>query len=81
MEKLPKEAFGDMLPISQRRNTLLRAQLLQLAIGEVLFLPKQEWKTKNSPYYIVAYIKKHNARQFEYGKKIDGTGWLFRRLA
>ncbi len=30
MEKLPKEAFGDLLSISQRRNTLLHAQLLQL---------------------------------------------------
>lgn len=79
MKKLKKEEIPEILPISKGRNTMLRVQLLQLAVGEGLFLPKAEWKTKNSPAHIVARIKKKHGMQFEYGFKPDGMGWLFRR--
>jgi len=81
MEKLPNNSFGGHLPVSRGRNTLLRARLLELEIGEILFMPREEWKTKNGPYYIIRNIKKSTGRRFEYGMKTDGTGWLFRRVA
>jgi hypothetical protein len=76
---LSKEETPTILPISKGRNTLLRTMLLQLEVGQVLFLPKEDWKTKNSPFYIVSAIKKKFGMQYEYGRKVDGTGWLFRR--
>jgi hypothetical protein len=60
--------------------TLLRAELEKLQIGEVLFLPREEWETKNSPYYIISSIKKKSGLLFDWGFKTDGTGWLFRRV-
>lgn len=80
MEKIAKEAMPALLPVSKGRNTLLRAQLLQLQIGEGLFLPKAEWRAKSKPSYIINKIKKTHGFIYEYGFKIDGTGWLFRRV-
>lgn len=71
----------EVLPVSRGRNTMLRAQLLQLEVGEGLFLPRNEWKTKNGPSYIIAYLKKSHGYRYDYGFKIDGSGWLFRRVA
>lgn len=81
MHKVNKDEVPEVLPVSRGRNTLLRAHLLQLEVGETLFLPREEWKTKNTPYYIVRYLKKKNHYQFDYGFKTDGTGWLFKRIA
>lgn len=80
IRKFSKDETPEILPVTRGRNTLLRAMLLQLEIGESLFLPIEDWKTKNSPYYIVAYLKKKNGYRFEYGFKTDGTGWLFKRI-
>lgn len=76
---LSEEETPAILPISKGRNTLLRAMLLQLEVGQALFLPREDWKTKNTPFYVVSAIKKKFGFQYEYGFKIDGTGWLFRR--
>jgi hypothetical protein len=81
MEKIEKAAMPAVLPVSRGRNTLLRAQLLQLEVGEGLFLPKGEWSGKSKPGYIVARIKKTHGFLFDYGFKIDGSGWLFKRVA
>jgi hypothetical protein len=75
-----KEEAPEILPVSHGRNTLLRVKLLQLKVGEYLELPKEDWKTKNTPRYIVAAIKKKFGFEYEWGKKIDGTGWAFRRV-
>ena len=58
MEKIDKANLPAILPVSKGRNTLLRAMLLQLQVGEGLFLPRSEWKGKSRPAYIVARIKK-----------------------
>lgn len=60
---------------------MLRVKLLELQIGEGIFLPRDEWRTKNSPAYVISYIKKTHNYRFEYGFKTDGTGWLFKRVA
>lgn len=75
-----KEETPEVLPISRGRNTLLRVKLLQLKIGESLELPKEDWKSKNTPRYVVGTIKKKFGFQYEWGKKIDGTGWVFKRV-
>jgi hypothetical protein len=81
MQKLKKEEMPTILPIASKRSTLLRVTLLQLEIGEGLFLPRDEWKAKNSPRFIVVAITKSHGFRYEFGWKSDGTGWLFRRTA
>ncbi len=80
MHKLENDQIPEHLPISRSKNTMLRVGLLALKVGEVLFLPKDEWRAKNTPYYIVRYIKKTHGYRFDYGFKTDGTGWLFKRI-
>ncbi|MBI1287945.1 MAG: hypothetical protein GC178_10230 [Flavobacteriales bacterium] len=80
MRKLSKDEIPEVLPIVRGRNTMLRVMLLQLEVGEILFMPNEEWKAKSSPRYVVNAIKKKHPHRFEYGKKTDGTGWLFKRI-
>lgn len=80
MKKLEKTELPEVLPVTKGKNTLLRAMLIQLKVDEGLFLPNSEWKSKKSPYYILAAIKRKYHMEFEYGFKTDGTGWLFRRV-
>jgi len=81
IQKFGKGDTPQRLPVSKGRSTLLRAMLLELEVGESLLLPRADWKTKNGPYYIIAYLKKTTSYRFDYGFKTDGTGWLFKRIA
>lgn len=81
MKKLEKDEIPALLPVKRRRETTLRAMLLQLQVGEGVFLPFEKWKTKSSPAFVLTRLKKTKGLQFEYGKKTDDTGWLFRRVA
>ncbi len=81
MEIIKKEAVPSILPVAGGRDTRLRTMLLQLQPGDALFLPAAEWRNKRPPYNVVAYIKKTRGITFEYGRKADGSGWLFRRLS
>ena len=80
MKKLEKHEIPALLPVKRKRETTLRAMLLQLQVGEGVFLPFEKWKNKSSPAFVLSHIKKTKGLQFEYGKTTDGTGWLFRRL-
>ncbi len=60
MGKLKKEDLPEILPVKRTRMTLQRVALERLEIGEGYFLPREEWKTKNTPYYIVSAIRKKN---------------------
>lgn len=81
MKKLEKDEIPALLPIKRRRETTLRAMLLQLEVGEGVFLPFEKWKNKNSPAFVISHLKKTKGLRFEYGKKTDDSGWLFRRLS
>lgn len=81
MEKIAKEDMPAVLPVRRKRNTLLRSMLLQLEVGEGLFMPREEWKAKNPPAYVVADIRKSHGHRYDYGLRTDGTGWLFRRVS
>jgi hypothetical protein len=58
IEKLNKDEMPAILPLSRKGNTVLRVMLLQLEVGEGLFLPKEDWKAKNGPRFIVAGVTK-----------------------
>ena len=81
MQILKKEEMPKILPIKGGRDSKLRVMLLQLEIGEGLFMSHEEWKRKKPPYQVVSYIKKSHGRLFKYGKKADGSGWIFKRIA
>jgi len=81
MEIIRKENVKGNMPIKRGRDTKLRLGLLELEVGDELFLPKEEWKRKNGPYYVVARIKKTHGFRYRYAMKLDNTGWLFRRVA
>ena len=81
MQFLKKEEIPAVLPVVRKRETTLRAMLLQLQVGEGVFLPHSKWTSKSKPGYVVWHLKKTKGLQFEYGLKPDGTGWLFRRVA
>ncbi len=81
IKKLSKDEMPAILPLSRKRNTVLRVMLLQLEIGEGLFMPKEDWKTKNGPRFIVAGVTKTHGFRYDYGWMADGTGWMFRRTA
>ena len=80
IEKFGKDENDAELPISRGRNTLLRVMLLQLKIGERLFLPKEDWKTKSGPYHVVARIKKSKGYEYLHGRALDKPGWWFKRV-
>lgn len=81
MRFLKKEDFPELLPAIRRRETTLRAMLLQAQVGEGVYLPFSKWKSKSKPGYVVWYLKKTKGLLFEYGLHTDGTGWVFRRVA
>lgn len=80
MKLLSKEALPAILPLKRGRDTKLRLMLLRTQVGEGVFMPKEEWVGKSSPYYIVARVKKTHGFVFEYGMEYDGSGWKFRRV-
>jgi hypothetical protein len=80
MKKIPKEEMPQQLPVKRGRDSRLRGALLELEVGDGLFLPTAEWKPKSSPAFVVARLKKTQNLRFEYGLKPDGSGWLFRRV-
>jgi hypothetical protein len=67
--------------IKQGRNSLLRKNLLTLKVGQVLFLPNKEWQGAHPPYHIARRIAAQTEAKFDYGRKPDGTGWLFKRVS
>lgn len=80
IKKIAKEELPEILPIRRKRITAIRFNLEQLAVGEGLFVSKEDWKAKSSPSYLVASIRKSFGYQYEWGLKADGSGWLFRRI-
>ena len=70
-----------LLPVFRKKETTLRAMLKQLEIGQGVFMPFEKWKNKRGPSYVISALKKTTGMRFEYGKAVDGTGWLFRRIA
>lgn len=80
MKIIPKEEFTGPLPGKPGKDSPLRAMLLQLRPGDVLEIEKSEWTKAKPPYHIIAHLKKKLKRTFEYCRKLDGNGWMFRRL-
>jgi hypothetical protein len=81
MQIIKKEEVPAVLPTKGGRDTKLRVMLIQLQVGDALDVPTEEWHRKNPPYKIIAGVKKTHGFRFEYGKKADDSGWIFRRIA
>ncbi len=80
MHFIKKEDMPAILPIIKSRSSPLRQHLLQLQGGEALLMPLAMWKAKSTPDHIITKLKKEGLL-YEYGRSVDGTGWLFRRIA
>jgi hypothetical protein len=80
MEKLSAAEVNKLPPVTSGKSTRLRSQLLTLNAGEAIVLPYTEWKTKYLPYVIVNKLAKQMNWQFESGRMLDGSGWIFKRV-
>jgi hypothetical protein len=80
MKKLTIEEGATLFIGKTGRDSVLRKWLLELKPGEVLQIEKEDWQKKNTPYYIIARLKKTANLRFEYKRTLSG-GWIFRRLA
>jgi hypothetical protein len=48
MRFVKKEDLPEVLPVLRKRETTLRYMLIQLQVGESVYLPKEKWKNKSS---------------------------------
>ena len=81
MKKIKAEDAVNMNPVLPGRTSLVRAALLDLALGEVLIITRQDWKSKNPPYKVINRVAKQTGRRFNKGRTPDGTAWMVKRLS
>lgn len=81
MKVLEGKEADEVVGLGPGRNTLVKKQLLQLKVGQVLIIEKGiDWVTKQPPYRTIRNVGKTHKRKFEYGRTVDGVGWFVRRL-
>lgn len=82
MKVLEGKEADDVIGLGPGRNTLIKKELIQLKVGQVLIIEKgKDWVTKHPPYRTIRNVGKAYKRKFEYGRTVDGVGWFARRLA
>ncbi len=78
MRILEMEEANQMLPVSNRGSRFLRA-LIGLKSGQALFIEREEWKRKHSPFYMARLLeRKHGFVQYEC--VVVAGGWLIKRM-
>lgn len=80
MKKLTPEEYANMNLRGRGRQSPFSRAVMQLLVGEVLYLPKEEWKNKYHPSKTVYTIKKRYSRKFELFTEASGKGWTVKRL-
>lgn len=80
MRKLTKEEFEALTLVGSGRQSAFSRAVAGLAVGEILFLPTEEWKRKYHPGNAVRTIAKSHNRKFEVLREVNGTGWVVRRV-
>jgi hypothetical protein len=80
MRKLTPEEYSQMNLKGRGRQSAFSRAVTQLEVGEVLFLPKEEWKKKYHPSRTIYTIKKRYNRQYKLLTEANGTGWAVERL-
>ncbi|MDP6909732.1 MAG: hypothetical protein QF371_09505 [Flavobacteriales bacterium] len=80
MRKLTPEEYQNMNLTGRGRQSEFSRAVMQLEVGEILFLPKAEWKKKYHPGNSVYTISKRYHRKFEILRETNGKGWTVKRL-
>ena len=81
MRKLTKEEYEAMNLVGHGRQSRFSRAVMELEVGEVLFLPTEEWKNKYHPSDAVRNIARRYKRKFEVLREASGKGWTVKRLA
>jgi hypothetical protein len=80
MKKLTPEEYASMNLRGRGRQSEFSKAVSQLEVGEILFLPTEEWKNKYHPGNSVYTIAKRYKRKFEVLREASGKGWTVKRL-
>lgn len=80
MRKLTKDEYDAMALVGRGRQSEFSRAVSGLAVGEALFLPKEEWKKKYHPGDAVRGVAKRHGRKFQILREASGSGWAVKRL-
>ena len=80
MKKLTPEEYASMNLRGRGRQSAFSRAVMQLEIGEVLYLTKAEWGKKYHPSKSVYPISKRYSRKFELLTEVNNKGWTVKRL-
>ncbi len=79
MKKITKEEAAS-LPQIDGRSGVVRTALLNLSVGEILHIERQDWKQVNTPKQMVDTLAERTGRKFNFIKLAYGKGWLVERV-
>lgn len=80
MRKLTEDELRAMTLVGRGRKSEYARALLALAVGEALFLSKQEWNKNYHPSNTARSVGKTHGRKFELLADVNGTGWVVKRV-
>jgi hypothetical protein len=80
MRKITEEEANNIPTNKTGRNSLIRNYLLNLNVGEIIFLERSDWKQKrNGPSDLISRMRKETKFDFICEKALDNSGWVIRR--
>jgi len=80
MKKISNEDF-EKLPIKgSGRSSHFYKSIINLKMGENLFISTDEWDGYKTPSNICRYIEKKFPVKYLCGKIADGSGWAIKRV-
>lgn len=72
-EKIPSRDVG--------KTSLARSYLMNMNVGDIIFLEKHEWKhKKNQPTELIRQLRVRKKLDFSCRISLDGSGWIIQRL-
>jgi len=80
MRKLTPEEYASMNLRGRGRQSAFSRAIMQLEVGEVLYLPKEEWNKKYHPSKSVYTIATRYKRKFELLTEVNNKGWTVKRI-
>ena len=81
MKKLNEEEFSNMLMMSNRKASPFYTAIINLRVGESIFISRKEWKAQKPPTRICRSIeKKYPHVKYEGGRLTDDSGWAVKRV-
>jgi hypothetical protein len=61
-------------------SSLVFRSLIELEVGQILFIEPQDWQRKHPPTTVARYIEKKYSRKFFTLRHAGGKGWAVERL-